>query len=166
MRGNWHQSLATVEMVGKIIVTLLMLAMIAVTVADVVGRRFGITLAASFEVTQLLVALTFYLALPQATARRAHIVVDVIPQRHDRVLDLVVAALVDLLSAFVMAWAAAMLIRQGQTLDRFNTLLQFTRLPLSPFVLVMGVFAWATALVCLAQAALRLHAATTLGRAR
>mgnify|MGYP000873751653 CR=1 FL=1 len=64
----------------------------------------------------------------------------------------------------VQAWAAAMLVRQGQTLDRFNTLLQFTRLPLSPFVTVMGLCAGLTALVCLTQSVLRLHAAATRWR--
>ena len=86
------------------------------------------------------------------------------PQRLDRTAGLVLAALVDLLCAFVIAWAAAMLVRQGQTLDRFNTLLQFTRLPLSPFVTVMGLCAGLTALVCLTQSVLRLHAAATRWR--
>lgn len=165
MTGNW-QPLAAAETLGKIVATVLVLAMIGVTVVDVVGRRFGLTIAASFEVTQLLVALGFYLILPQATARRAHIVVDLVPQRLDRTAGLVLAALVDLLCAFVIAWAAAMLLRQGQTLDRFNTLLQFTRLPLSPFVTVMGLCAGLTALVCLTQAVLRLHAAATRWRVK
>lgn len=161
MTGNW-QPLAAAETLGKIVASVLMLTMIGVTVVDVVGRRFGLTVAASFEVTQLLVALGFYLILPQATARRAHIVVDLVPQRLDRPLGLVFAALVDLLCALAFAYATAMLLRQGQTLERFNTVLQFTRLPLSPFVTVMAVCAGLTTLVCLIQSALRLRAALTM----
>ncbi|MFN4099742.1 MAG: TRAP transporter small permease [Pararhodobacter sp.] len=164
MQGNPQGPLAAVEYLGRIVSTLLMLAMMGVTVADVLGRRFGFSFAAAFEVTQLLVALTFYMILPQATARRAHIIVDLIPQRDDRIGGLLMAALVDLLSAFAIGWAAAMLFRQASTLELFNTLLMFTRMPLSPFVTIMAVMATLTALICLVQAGLRLRALIALWR--
>ena len=158
MQGNRRPLLQAVDTFGQVLATVLMLSMMGVTVVDVVARKFGYSFGASFEVTQLLVALTFYAVLPQATARRAHIVVDLLPQRAEQTFGLVSAILIDLLCAFAIGWTAAMLLRQGQTLDMFHTLLQFTRLPLSPFVTAMGVLAALAALVCLVQAVLRMRA--------
>jgi TRAP-type C4-dicarboxylate transport system permease small subunit len=159
MTSRLQITVAAINTVGRVAATILLLGMMSVTMVDVVGRKLGFSIVAAFELTQLLVALAFYLVLPMATAIRAHITVDLLPVRQDKGAGLVTSVLVDLLSAFAMGWVAAMLFNQAATLSRFNTNLMFLGWPLSPFVLLMAIFASVTSLICLIQAAQRVSSA-------
>jgi TRAP-type C4-dicarboxylate transport system permease small subunit len=60
-------------------------AMMLLTVADVVGRKlFGRPIHGTYELVELLLTWTFFLALPAVFLRDAHIVVDVIDSRLPR----------------------------------------------------------------------------------
>lgn len=59
----------------------LLFVLMVLTLADVVGRYFLTSpVPGAFEVTQILLALVIFAALPVATARREHIVVDVLDE--------------------------------------------------------------------------------------
>lgn len=134
---------------------LLMAGLIAVTVTDVFGRQFGRPLAAAFELTQVLVAAMFYVALPFVTLRREHVTVDLIPFRENGWTARSIGFLVDLISAGLLATTAFQLWVQAGTFIRFNTVMMFLRWPIAPIVQGMALLTALTAIACLIQAGLR-----------
>lgn len=150
------QFLESVERIFRVLAGLLMAALVVVTFADVVGRQFGHPLSASFELTQVAVAMMFYIALPFVTLRREHVTVDLIPLGEDRIVGRSLGFCVDFLSAVVVAIAALQLWEQAATLTRFNTVMMFLRWPIAPFVQAMAILTGLTAITCVVLAALRL----------
>jgi TRAP-type C4-dicarboxylate transport system permease small subunit len=111
-----------------------------VTVIDVLGRYLlNRPLPGSSEITEILMATLIYAGLPVASARNAHIVVDLLdtvtPAPVARVRD----AVVRLLSILILAaiawrlWAYADQIRTDVS--------EYLRIPLAPFAYAMSVFA-------------------------
>ena len=61
------------------LVVILLVALIAVTCVDVIGRYFLNTpLTGAFEMTEILLAALVFSALPMTTERRAHVEVDLL----------------------------------------------------------------------------------------
>jgi TRAP-type C4-dicarboxylate transport system permease small subunit len=85
--------------------------MMLVTVADVVLRSFfGLPVRGQFELVELTLAYSFFLALPAVFLRDAHLVVDAadhfVSTRVRRALD-IVGAVVSLVVLAVMLWQMA-----------------------------------------------------------
>jgi TRAP-type C4-dicarboxylate transport system permease small subunit len=85
--------------------------MMLVTVADVVLRSFfGLPVRGQFELVELTLAYSFFLALPAVFLRDAHLVVDAadhfVSARVRRALD-IVGAVVSLVVLAVMLWQMA-----------------------------------------------------------
>lgn len=82
-------------------------AMMLLIVADVVGRAtLGIAVRGSYELVELLLAGTFFFALPAAFLRDDHIVVDIVDRALPRRVSLLrrLAQLVAVAVCAIMAW--------------------------------------------------------------
>lgn len=93
---------------------LAMLAMMAVTFVDVVGRyAFNRPLPGGFEITELLLATIIFAGLPSVSAAREHIVVDLVIERYGprakRWHNIAVGAVLAVVLAFlaVVMWGKA-----------------------------------------------------------
>lgn len=141
----------------KVVSSLLIGGLVVITFLDVIGRQFGVPLAAAFELTQIAVGVMFYVALPFVTLRREHVVVDIVPIDPDSRMGRGIGFAVDLVSAAAVAFAARQLWTQADTLAMFNSVTMFLSLPTAPIVRGMAILCGFTALICLALAMLRLR---------
>lgn len=123
-----------------------LLAMMLLTVADVVGRYcFGSPVPGAFELTELLMAVLIFGALPIVSAQGRHIAItlieDRLPARVRRALVRTVETIAALVLA-VMAWRLGVL---AADFASYGEVTSYLRIGLSPF-------AWFAALGCLLAA--------------
>lgn len=133
-------------------------AMAAVTGLDVVGRYlFNAPLPGSYELVGLLLAVVVFAALPVATARREHVVVDVLDHLLPRRLVALQAGLTGLLAATALAALAWQLWLRGLRLAADNAATNLLAIPLAPVALFMAACSAAAvpAMVAAALAAFR-----------
>ena len=126
-----------------------LMLMMAITVIDVVGRYFFHSpVASAYELTQLLMALLVFSALPMVTARENHIVVELLapvlaatPRRRaaQRGFVYVVSIVAMAFIGLQVLWQARNLARAGDTTPSLS-------LPLFPFVYYMAILTFMTAL--------------------
>jgi len=112
---------------------LLLLAMMAVTVVDVVGRYFlNSPLPGAFELTELGLVLLIFAGLPLVSARDGHVNVPLLVERLGPRARAVQRGLVRLLGAALLALVAWRLwVRAGQLLD-YGDRSVFLGIPLAP----------------------------------
>lgn len=128
----------------------LLLALMAVTVIDVIGRYIlGAPLAGAFELTELLLCAMVFAALPLVSRAGGHVEVDLLvgllPERAARAFGLF-AAIVSAVALLYFAWRLALVAADlAETGARSNAL----AIPFAPF-------AGFGALACVAAAALGL----------
>ena len=142
-----HDARNILVRLGSVLGGILMFVLVCITFVDVIGRQVGYPLSFAFEFTQVTVGLMFYLTLPLVTLHREHIVVDFLPFREGSIADLTSEIIVGLVSVAVMAVVTFQLWQQGHTLQTYNTVMMFTRLPVAPVVYFMSVMAAVTTLV-------------------
>ncbi len=142
-----HDARYILVRLGSVLGGILMFVLVCITFVDVIGRQVGYPLSVAFEFTQVTVGLMFYLTLPLVTLHREHIVVDFLPFREGSIADLTSEIIVGLVSVAVMAVVTFQLWQQGHTLQTYNTVMMFTRLPVAPVVYFMSVMAAVTTLV-------------------
>lgn len=136
------------ERLLEAVVGLALIAMTAVTVIDVTGRYlFGAPLQGGFEISELLMGLTVFAALPLATRSESHLAIGLLtdrltggPRRIHRIAILIVT--VGAL-AFI-AWRMGV---QAQILHRGEAATGSLQLPLWPMAMVMAVLAWLATVV-------------------
>lgn len=156
------RAIAVMEGAGALVASALMSLLVIITFIDVIGRQFGYPLGFAFEFTQMSVALMFYVTLPLVTWRREHITVDLLPAPGSNWQGHGLEAVMDLLAAFLIGIGAVQLWEQGETLQTFNTVMMFTRIPLAPLVFFMSALAGVTAAVCVVHAVARLRTAVAV----
>ena len=132
----------------------LLLAMTALTVADVLGRYLlARPIPGAFELTQVMLALLIFLGLPLVSARDGHVAVSLLDRRLGMratgVRDRAVAALGALVCG-VIAWRLAAL---GMRLAEYGDVFEFIGLPRAAAAWPMSALAAVAALVLLAKAA-------------
>jgi TRAP-type C4-dicarboxylate transport system permease small subunit len=132
--------------------------MAAVTVLDVAGRYFlNAPLPGSYELVQLLLAVTVFAALPLATARREHVVVDLLDPLLPAAALRATASATALLAAVALGVLAWQLALRGLRLRADRAATNLLGLPLAPL-------AWLMAAACAASVPGML--ATALAQAR
>ncbi len=120
------------------------LAMVAVTVADVVGRRFDRPLPGAIEIIELLMGLLVFGALPGVTAERGHVTVGLFDGALGAAARRVRDRLVALLSAAVLAVIAWRLVAKTVELAGFGDRSTYLGVPLAPMAGFMALMAaWA-----------------------
>jgi TRAP-type C4-dicarboxylate transport system permease small subunit len=140
--------LAAVRQVLGLACAALLLAMMLVTVIDVIGRYFfGRPLAGSSELTELLLAATIFMGLPAVCLEDGHVTVDLVTERLPawtrgwRVLAMRV------ICAVVLAVIGWRLIVHGMRLASYQEVTIYLRLPVAPVAYAMGGLAWLAALL-------------------
>ena len=92
---------------------LAIVAMALVTVADVVGRQFGLPVPGAYDIVRLLGAVAIFCALPLTKAVKGHIAIEYFFQLLARPGRALVDSLIRLLLAALFVFLAVELVRQG-----------------------------------------------------
>jgi TRAP-type C4-dicarboxylate transport system permease small subunit len=128
------------------------LAMVAVTVADVVGRRFDRPLPGAIEIIELLMGVLVFGALPGVTAERGHVTVGLFDERLGAAARRVRDRFVALLSAAVLATIAWRLAAKTMELAGFGDRSTYLGVPLAPLAGFMALMTAVAVVELLRQA--------------
>lgn len=128
------------------------MAMVVVTVLDVLGRRIDRPLPGAIEIIELLMGLLVFGALPLVTAERGHVTVSLFDEMLGPRLLLWRDRLVAGLSAVVLGVVAWRLADKGAELFGFGDRSTYLGVPLAPLALFMALMAAASALLLLREA--------------
>lgn len=139
---------AWTERLLELVISLALIAMTGVTVLDVAGRYLlGTPLQGGFEISELLMGLTVFAALPLATRAEGHLAIGLLTDRlHGRARRahrLTILAITAGALAFI-GWRMGV---QAQILHRGEAATGSLQLPLWPMAGVMAALAWLAAAV-------------------
>lgn len=139
---------AATEWVLGMVISVALIAMTAVTVIDVVGRYlFGTPLQGGFELSELLMGLTVFAALPLATRAEGHLAIGLLTDRlrgRARGAHRIAILAITAGSLAFIAWRMGV---QAQILHRGEAATGSLQLPLWPMAGVMAGLAWLATLV-------------------
>lgn len=135
---------------AELAVAILMFAIMALTVVDVVGRYgFNAPVKGSIEAIELMLGVLIYTAIPLACARAEHIRIDLLDyllgERARRIQRLVG----DAATAIVMAFLAWRLYERGAQFAQFRDTSSHLGVPLAPVAWTMAALAALTVVVVL-----------------
>ncbi len=136
-------------------------ALMAVTVIDVVGRYlFNAPLPGSFEITKVMMAALIFAALPAVSRFEQHITIDLLdgitPQRLVRFRQITINTVCAIALA-ILCWR--LWVYAVQTAE-FGDVTEYLRLPRAPAVFYMSVFSGLGAAVLFANAVRYMFGAT------
>jgi TRAP-type C4-dicarboxylate transport system permease small subunit len=132
---------------------ILMLAMVALTFADVIGRRlFGAPVYGAHDLTEHLMALVVFTGLPLVTAAGAHLTIDLFDRLVGHRLMAWWRALTAILVVVVLALVALLFLRHGLNAARIAEVSQALRAPRAPLYVMMAASCALSALAALAVA--------------
>lgn len=136
----------------KLIASLLLLAMMAVTFADVVGRYFlGRSLNGAYELTEVLLGLVVFAGLPIVTWRREHVTVDLLTMRLPEGPRGLLARVAGVATALVLGLLAWRLGVTARDLTGYGDATVFLGIPLGPVAAAMAALSAAGAVVAAAR---------------
>ncbi|MDP6269462.1 MAG: TRAP transporter small permease, partial [Alphaproteobacteria bacterium] len=139
---------------------LAMLALALITFIDVWARyAFNAPIPGAYELTELTMGVMIFAALPVITWRGSHITIDLLDHVTPAWLALWGGALVQALSALVLAGLAAELWSLAMTMKGYGDVTEYLRIPIHPVVQLMSLLAWFTCALSLAALALTLAGA-------
>lgn len=127
----------------------LLVLLVIITFVDVWSRKFGHPISYAFELTQMAMGLMIYIGLPLVTARREHIVIDLIVMNFRPTFQHALQTSVDaacFLMGLVWSWQLWL---QAAKLAASNNIFMFSQWPIAPFVYVMSVMTLVMACVYL-----------------
>ncbi|MDP2087371.1 MAG: TRAP transporter small permease [Gemmobacter sp.] len=144
MGGLWRWT----ERVLEGVISLALIAMAAVTVIDVAGRYlFNAPLQGGYEISELMMGLTVFAALPLATRAESHLAIGLMTDRlHGRArrVHRIVILLSTVAALAFIAWRMGV---QAQILHRSEAATGSLQLPLWPLAGVMAGLAWLATVV-------------------
>jgi TRAP-type transport system small permease protein len=123
-----------------LLAALALFAIMALTLVDVAGRKLlSASVPGSLELTELLMVVVIFAALPMVSLHGEHVVFDSLDRWVPAALRRVQQALVDLLCTALL-WGLAWLMwtKAGQLAEYGDTTAQI-KLPLAPFVYLMSL---------------------------
>jgi TRAP-type C4-dicarboxylate transport system permease small subunit len=131
-----------------VIAGVLLFGMMTITFIDVVLRYiFNAPLRGSFEITELMLVVLIFAALPLVSRREEHVVMDFL----DRYLPLgiyrALRALEHVVSAAVMAGMGCLLWQKASKLAAYGDTTSVLRIELAPFVYAIALLIFITALI-------------------
>lgn len=132
-------------------------SMMLLTVADVFGRdALNAPVPGAFEVTELLMVVVIFSALPTVTANDEHVTIDFI----DLVLPASVrswhAILVDAISLVALALVTRQIWEKAVTFERYGDTTMLLLIPLAPFAYFMAILSGAATVALMIRVARRL----------
>ena len=136
---------------------LILFVTMVMTLVDVLGRYFFSTpLPAGHELTELLVGLVVYAAIPLITIRNQQITITLFSTRLRGLFRYMLDTILPLFSAVVMGLFAWRLVVQASKLAEFGSATLYLQWSIYPFVYFMGVMAALSALIYLILAIFRI----------
>jgi TRAP-type C4-dicarboxylate transport system permease small subunit len=120
---------------------LTLFAMMALTFVDVCGRYlFNAPIPGAFEITQLLLAVIVFTALPIVTGREEHVSISLVDHVLSGAAKKVQCVVVCLIGAVGVGYLSLMLWQQGERLARYGDYTAYLKLQLAPYAFLMAVF--------------------------
>ena len=131
-----------------LLAALALFGIMVLTFVDVLGRKFlSASVTGSLELTELLMVVVIFAALPLVSLKGEHVVFDSLDPWVPAPLRRVQQAAVDLLSlALLLGLAWLMWLKAGQMAGYGDTTAQL-KLPLAPFVYLMSLLCAVTACI-------------------
>ena len=127
--------------------------MMVLTLVDVIGRKFfSRPLTGTVELTELMMVVVLFFALPLVSARNQHIVFDLFDSWLSPAARRVQQALVHLLAASLFGAAAWVVAVRGMRTVEFGDVTAHLRIPTGPFQITIAVLLVVSAIVHLALA--------------
>lgn len=124
------------------IAAVLIFSMMCVTMADVVGRYgFNRPLPGAFELTEIMLGIVIFVALPLVTLENGHITVSMLTERLSPGARQIQGFLAAAFSAVVLGFIAWRLFRHGMQLSSYGDVTVFLRLPKGPLAFIMTALA-------------------------
>lgn len=131
----------------------LLSGMAVLITADVVGRSLlGTPVPGTYELISMMLAALVFVALPLATERNEHVVVDVVDHLLPRAIVRTMGALSSLLSAAVVAALAWAMWDQGMSQLAAGGFTNVLRLPLAPVAFLMAATCAVSAVILVVKA--------------
>ncbi len=121
----------TIEQAVGLLLVILLSAMVALTFADVLGRRlFNTPVFGANDITEHLMALIIFAGLPLLTARRGHLSIDLLDhwllrptwRGWHKAVDLLIAAVLGL-----MAWQYGLAVQEAHEINEVSPALTIPR---------------------------------------
>jgi TRAP-type C4-dicarboxylate transport system permease small subunit len=135
------------------VMALFLLAMVALTFADVIGRRIvGKPIYGANDITEHLMALVVFAGLPLVTAAGAHLTIDLLDTLVNKPWMAWWRVLVSALVTVVLAIVAWLFVKHGLNAARISEVSQALRVPRAPLYFYMAASCVLSALAALAIA--------------
>lgn len=132
------------------VMALFLLAMVALTFADVIGRRLvGKPIYGANDITEHLMALVVFAGLPLVTAAGAHLTIDLADKLVSQPWMAWWRGLVALLVTVVLAVIAWLFVKHGLNASRISEVSQALRVPRAPLYFFMALSCALSALAAL-----------------
>ncbi|OSQ52443.1 TRAP transporter small permease [Marivita geojedonensis] len=132
------------------VMALFLLAMVALTFADVIGRRLvGKPIYGANDITEHLMALVVFAGLPLVTAAGAHLTIDLADKLVSKPWMAWWRGLVALLVTVVLAVIAWLFVKHGLNASRISEVSQALRVPRGPLYFFMALSCALSALAAL-----------------
>ena len=129
---------------AAVILFLLML----VTFVDVVGREaLSAPLPGGFEITELMMAVLIFTALPATSWKEEHVVIDLLDGMTPRAVARFGQVVMNLASGGVMAVISWQITKLARELQGYNELTEILQIPVAPIVYLIGFMSAVTTLV-------------------
>jgi TRAP-type C4-dicarboxylate transport system permease small subunit len=134
------------------ICAVLLLAMMALTVADVLGRYLlNAPLKGATELTELMLASVIFIGLPAAAIDRDHISVDILTMRLSSLHRLVLDKIVSLFCVFALAVIAWRLWAIGDQISGYGGTTPTLKLPIAPVAYLVAALCGLAGLLTFVQ---------------
>jgi TRAP-type C4-dicarboxylate transport system permease small subunit len=131
-----------------VIAGVLLFCMMSITFVDVVLRYiFNAPLKGSFEITELMLVVLIFSALPLVSRREEHVVMDFLDRYLPPRIYLALRALEHIVSAAVMAGLGWLLWQRASKLAAYGDTTAVLRIELAPFVYAIALLVFVTALI-------------------
>lgn len=135
------------------VMALFLLAMVALTFADVIGRRIvGKPIYGANDITEHLMALVVFAGLPLVTAAGAHLTIDILDKLVSQPWMAWWRALISVLVTVVLAVVAWLFVKHGLNASRISEVSQALRVPRAPLYFFMAASCALSGLAALAIA--------------
>tara|TARA_Y100000294_G_scaffold131203_1_gene123546 strand:- start:344 stop:841 length:498 start_codon:yes stop_codon:yes gene_type:complete len=138
------------ERVLNWITGLCLFVMMLLTFFDVGGRYlFGAPIPGAFEITQLLLAVLVFTALPLVTGREQHVSISLIEQTFKGGVKKLQRLIVSLTCMVMLGYLSIVLWRLALRIGSYGDYTAYLQIPLAPFAYVMSLFSGLAAAILL-----------------
>ena len=137
----------------SVIAATVLFSMMALTFVDVILRYvFNAPLRGGFEITELMMVVLIMAGLPLVSRQEEHVVLDVFDEDMSAALRRLLRLIVNLVCSATMAGMGALMWTKAGQIARYGDTTAALKIALAPYVYLMAVLIFVTALIHLYQA--------------